>query len=832
MSTYTTPDGNTPPMIMNPSIDTPENQASIAIVIGLFVSVFPIFYVFQIVVNRWLLGEEKWAKSISDSAASVQVISSNFRLVLQHLVSIPTRKEVISSNGTVLIPWVYFSGLVISFIVIQNAIGTSMLGAGFVIKITQAQAGLILFFISCNSFLVSRILEYYKEKTEIRKKAAAYAFKVANEKRTKQPSSVNQVQPIEIPANVFENQENDSELPKLEEILVNSANRVDSELATTVSEIDINPLNLNPPQNQQLAIFNSTFEYNRRLKHILPQYNRIQATFGNAMQILVLVIEFIQLASFPYRDLLENSNFQESLSYDAEGQIDTLGNNFISFIRTLSTAISSGLPSIDTLVLTNIRFAIAWWISLIGVIVAATFMFVKKNLHSNTMRAYPKVRKVCKIMVEGTWITYFEPLTSIFYLILLGSFIEPLGCISSSNQPLWPPELGSTVEQSYINKENAIELREEQCAPVLLNPPLQVWFTLIGYIMGKLEKESTKPRTGITYSYNLKDDEDGAMTNIANKAVEAISKAFRFATYTLGLSVQPPSQAATAASSSAAYSSPITIEPRGTIKSNNSEQSEAKSAFSSVSISSDRSAAYNSSLRAKLQGPRAPANQSLASHAEIFISPRLTKNDNSNNSDYKQQPPRLSESEKMPSGTVTYEPVAFNSRLRSTSTGNIPQPRPRPRSVAENMMTTGNRSLPLTALNLPPRPYSIEGESFLPQFNENFETAEADETEEKLELKRPEQLAKKKAISKKKFEIDKAHLATFSESTDNRLQTPSVSNFFLPEESVVRLEKDEFTHEKNNIHCQRSIANDEKIGTEQTSATMKGKVKGPREFKI
>ncbi|KAJ3069612.1 hypothetical protein HDU98_007323 [Podochytrium sp. JEL0797] len=435
------------------------------------------------------------SKSMTDATASVQSISANFSLILTHLISVPTRKDIKTSKGFCLVPFLFLALLFVSFIVIQVGIAGTQSGDminPFIINTTQAQAGMILFFITCNGFLVSRISEYYKDKTEMRKKAAAYAFKVTNGIRERPTAGGSVVHPIK--------QETEITVPEPD-----TPAESDSESPPHPPSLDkpILPQTTSPPLQQ--VIFDNQFEYVRRLKHILPQYNKILPTFGNFIQIAVLVIEFVQLASFPYRDLLLNANFQHSLAYaSGTGLADATGNQFISSIRSAFSTISSGLPEVSTLVLANIKFAIAWWISLIGVSVAVGFIGIKHLLRtSRRLREYPRVRKICKVMVEGTWILYFEPLTSIFYLILLGSFIEPLGCLSSNKQPLWPPAAGSSANESAILLQNAVSLRVEQCLPVLMNPPLQVWSTILGYIMGyylltifKICDEQ-KPREGV-----------------------------------------------------------------------------------------------------------------------------------------------------------------------------------------------------------------------------------------------------------------------------------------------------------------------------------------------
>ncbi|KAJ3353278.1 hypothetical protein HDU83_006958 [Entophlyctis luteolus] len=711
------PNGDTPPMIMNPAINTAENQRSIALVIGLFVSIFPLFYLFQVVINRWFLGEQKWTNSMAEAATAAQTITSNFKLILHHLVAVPTKKEVVSSAGKCLIPFGFLLSLIVSIIVLQNAIAVhSVLVEQYTINVTQVQAGLIAFFVSCNGFLVSRILEYYKEKTEVRKKAAAYAFKISNNNYSRQTNESG-VCDTNVAADAVA-------AVSIDDICTfdSSSQSISSKVeAIGFSDNPIPKENSDSEVEHQAPIFDSKFEYIRRVKHLLPQYNYIHLSFGNFMQLFVLITEFIQLASFPFRDLLMYSNFQQSLSFDSDGFTDTVGYKFIETIRSITSTISSGLPTIDTLVLSNIRFAIAWWISLLGIVLAALVMTIKAFLHCDFLSAHPRLKKFCKSAAEGSWVVYFQPLTSILYLIvispyiflifvqpihkILGSFVEPLGCFSSSDQPLWPPELGGSVLESVMNKQIAIKLRQEQCAPILLNPPLQVWCSVVGYIMAyylltifkvcdeqkpregivtftsrsevlnkngsltllllytliptsdsttlskncykvqahaivllggivaaivlcfmifyqirigssyirpvnlAIERQSTKPRTGITYTYGSGDDEDSQVAIIASKFASAISSiAQRIRGTQANVGINQTTIGRPEISQASAIPIVLTTDPIATLRSVRSATSDSTSVASASSATkfSDRSSVYNSVVRPKLVGPRGP----------------------------------------------------------------------------------------------------------------------------------------------------------------------------------------------------------------------------------
>ncbi|KAJ3401349.1 hypothetical protein CcCBS67573_g02636 [Chytriomyces confervae] len=775
-STYIEPDGSTPPMFLNPAVNTLENKATIALTVSVFVSVFPVFYFFQVFVVRWFLGQEKWSQSVMQAAESVEVIATNYRLVLHHLFAYPTRKEM-RANPVSLLPFVFLLGLVISFGVIEDAIDNKMpitSPTPFLINRTQAQGGMILFFISCNGFLIARLNEHYRDKTEMRKKAAAHAFRV-----TYQAAFTAKTGPALLEGEYPESHDGNDDPETPEEVVPAGAAAA-------------------AQPHTEHTIFNKEFEFIRRLKHILPQYNKVSINFGNIVQIVVLAVELVQLASFPYRDLLMNQQFQASLTYQWNtGTTDDLGNSVVTGLRHMLTSISSGLPNIDTLVLSNIQFAIAWWISLIGATLAAVAVLIRSNLKSDFFQARPKLKKAMSAVVSGSYIVYFEPITSMLYLVMLGSFVEPLGCLSNSDIPLWPPAAGSNSQEAAINLMRAVRLRQEQCSPILLNPPLHVWCTLSGYMLGyyvltifkicdeqkpregivtfttrsevlnkngslillllhtliptedsttlrgsigiivllimifyqvrigssyirpinfwrsvsfcwvlwmsictmyfthpntrgfygiypdppinyrpwmrialavgigwivilvlysitylifirKMEKDSTKPRIGISYNYNAKDDEDGRLTQIIHRAMH--SDPMNRIRQALHISIPakdpapPPVSSALAVIQDSNSPQPSVASNFGTIKSIESGRSVETLASaapshlsSSRSHSTDRSGVYNSNLRVKISGPRAlldsSGNEIVAKRLESEGPPQEMRNSSTFQSD-------------------------------------------------------------------------------------------------------------------------------------------------------------------------------------------------------
>ncbi|KAI8927805.1 hypothetical protein BC831DRAFT_451138 [Entophlyctis helioformis] len=222
--------------------------------------------------------------------------------------------------------------------------------------------------------------------------------------------------------------------------------------------------------------FDGFFSYRRRIKHISPQFTRISLTFPNMVECLVLITEFIQLSSFPLRDLLRNLAFQQSLMA-AE---NSSGAAFVQSLRQVVSALATGLPSINTRFLSTVQFAIAWWSLLFAFIVAAVFTNLYYLLRIEWVESTlpPSVLRRVRQILSGAWIMVPLPLINLFYLVILTAFIDPLGCLTDNDTPLWPAA-------SLNDYALAIQGRMRQCLPIHDgNPPLQTWFSLSGFMMG------------------------------------------------------------------------------------------------------------------------------------------------------------------------------------------------------------------------------------------------------------------------------------------------------------------------------------------------------------
>ncbi|KAJ3415482.1 hypothetical protein HDV05_004924 [Chytridiales sp. JEL 0842] len=511
-------DGNTPPIFLDPMVNSPQNQRSLATIFSVIVGFFVVFFLIEIFVVKWITGTERWEQIKREGRDNVKTLKQNFWLLLLQLVSFPkTRKEIMDAHGFNLIPAVFLTLLLISFVLIQDAIGHREAPLWWgdpgtpIIKTVQAQAGLVLLFVSVNGFIVNRIYEYYQAKTEIRKKAAAHrdrstiptvsnqAAESINEKQDL-PGRI-RVQPRGALPRKLSNQSSElvvEGIGKSENHALGNTNE-NSDIESSSENLDCKGTT---PTSEYVQSFNSSiarpnttdrklannfndkFQYVRRIKHIQPQFNNILWTPGNLVQMFILFIEFVQLASFPYRDLVRYKPFQESLYYQSwAGDGDHVGSKVIGGVQSIFSTIASGLPDMSTQVFTNIQFSVAWWCTFLGFMSGFVMVLLTYLVDNGRFRSWPKLRKYLKRFLYGSWILYFLPLTSIFYLVVLGSFIEPLGCLSSNKVPLWPPKSGASQDEMNINVAAAIAAREAQCAPVLKNPPLHVWFPIVGYIM-------------------------------------------------------------------------------------------------------------------------------------------------------------------------------------------------------------------------------------------------------------------------------------------------------------------------------------------------------------
>ena len=212
--------------------------------------------------------------------------------------------------------------------------------------------------------------------------------------------------------------------------------------------------------------------YRRRIKHLSPVLKKVEFSGFNAIQTLVIIVEFLQLASFPLRDLYRNNAFQFALQLPQ----GTFSKDLMSFIRSILAVFSTGLPNVN---FDYVKFVICWWLTIAGVFIAAIFIAGYYAIRTEYLgQKICKSERVSRILkgMDGVWILSFLPIINLLYLIILNAFLERLGCLSSNITPTWPAPL---VELSL-----AIQKRQAECLPIYSEyPMMHTWYSLAGFTL-------------------------------------------------------------------------------------------------------------------------------------------------------------------------------------------------------------------------------------------------------------------------------------------------------------------------------------------------------------
>ncbi|KAJ1327284.1 hypothetical protein BSLG_010626 [Batrachochytrium salamandrivorans] len=475
-------DGNTPPIFITfDSVvsggDYDTNNRTVIVAVTLFLCIVVLYILREVfgpmLVARWT-SKEQVQKDALDHKLNAERFTRNFHEILKSFVNLSFSYRDIAKNPSKLIPHFFLILWIISIIVIQNAIGTFTSGSTTpvpIIKAPQTQIGLILFFISVNGYLIDRILSYYKDRTDNRKKILVLhhangiphppsAFVATNgspdEAPSKEPSipsvsdsfdpssdeMVQSSAPSSIPDSSVRGVRSVRSVrgPRPLAPLQNRPVVVLNEDRSGIPEATLSAANnidaFKAPTNQghgsdESDLFDHSFRYRRRIKHISPQFKRIDFTFANCVEITVLGTEFVQLASFPLRDLLRSVPFQQSM-LTAEGTGSAL---FVQTIRQIVSTLSMGLPTINTRFLTTVQFAISWWMLIFGLSLAIIF-------------------------------------TGLYHLLRIEKFED---MVSSATLRRVRQIISGTWD------------RERQCLPIHDgNPSLQAWYSLTGFMIGFL----------------------------------------------------------------------------------------------------------------------------------------------------------------------------------------------------------------------------------------------------------------------------------------------------------------------------------------------------------
>ena len=371
-----------------------------------FVAAFIVYFSLMILIKT---SPESIAK---DSSAAERFIKNFYNLLEYAFVpDFAGLKRIFSGDAFGKIySWIWLICWLISVIIIQVGLssiyGPQIPGKG---DYNLIQAGLILFFISQTAYLISRILSYFQDNLEWRKKISEHHR--------------------EINANATPN----------------------------------------PPVGRKAASwssrFDESFHYVIRIKHIPVSYH-LKASILNFLQILVLITEFFQLASFPIRDLFRNDAYIMSLQMHKNQNVK----NIVDSIRSVLAAVSTGLSVSDY---NYIKFVVCWWLTIISLFIAFFFGMLHLYIKKET-RLSKESKKWLQKISESRWIIFSVPLINLLYLVILNSFLETLSCFSSNTTPSWP----ASFNDIYI----ASVTRYYECYAIYtVSPTVNTWLSLFGF---------------------------------------------------------------------------------------------------------------------------------------------------------------------------------------------------------------------------------------------------------------------------------------------------------------------------------------------------------------
>jgi hypothetical protein len=323
---------------------------------------------------------------------------------------------------TKIFSWIFFILYIISTIVL--AIGLNTITNG-IRDDNLIQIGLIGYFVSLIGYFVARFMYYERKKLELRKKI--------------------EVHRVGLPVS-GEYKFNDSRSESLDSSSLRSSSFVRAQ-----------------------GNFDSKFRYKRRVKYLTPIFTHIDSTPFNFIQSGIILTEFMQVVSFPIRDLFRSFTFLQSLQSD--GGQNTL--KFIEFIRNLFTVFSTGTSSVN---FNYLKFIFCWWIAVFFFVVASVLFSLQYLLHDQrVIDVLPrKFRLSLSKSITGPWIVSVLPLVNVSYLIFLNAFLEPLGCLSSNSTPIWPASF-----EEYVLAQGR---RQQECYAIHdIRPGLHTAYCIFGF---------------------------------------------------------------------------------------------------------------------------------------------------------------------------------------------------------------------------------------------------------------------------------------------------------------------------------------------------------------
>jgi hypothetical protein len=366
-------------------------------------------------------------------------------------------KRIGSSWGKV-ISIFFLVGMVVAVGVITTGLQTISIIDSTSGKYGQIQAGLVLYFVALIGYFISRVLAFYKDKLEVRKKVKAHKKALARGMPVTLPRSNNDQDKSVRPADLL------SPINTTFNIAGGIRNSISANRHDNEKDVDVDLA-----RRKSEKKFDQFFNYRRRIKHSTPVFHNVHMNTLNCIQILVLVTEFLQLASFPVRDLFRSYSFLQSLQAP-QGQASL---NFVNGIRSLLSTFSTGLVSID---FNYVKFVLSFWLAMIGFMVAILFTSLHYLIQTDfiSSKIDASTKRIMATFLGGRWIILTLPLINLFYLVILNAFLEPLSCLSSNVTPIFPVAFENMAEASLK--------RIYQCYPIhTASPIMNTWYALFGF---------------------------------------------------------------------------------------------------------------------------------------------------------------------------------------------------------------------------------------------------------------------------------------------------------------------------------------------------------------
>ncbi|KAJ3319621.1 hypothetical protein HDV06_006183 [Boothiomyces sp. JEL0866] len=181
------------------------------------------------------------------------------------------------------------------------------------------------------------------------------------------------------------------------------------------------------------------FRYNRKITHVHPVFVKVKKTNFNIVKCIVLGFEFLQLISFPMRDLFNSESFVQSLQTNQGSSTRWV----LNLVKGVVSIFSSGTSNNS---LYTVIFVLSWWTSCAAVVIVLISCLVSYISGHFSTSYWKRIGKA----VTGPWIIIFFPLIDVLYLVILNSLLSYLGCLADNTTPIWPSIFNSFQESSLL----------------------------------------------------------------------------------------------------------------------------------------------------------------------------------------------------------------------------------------------------------------------------------------------------------------------------------------------------------------------------------------------